>query len=223
MATNKVLVVDDELSIQKICSLYLQAEGFDVKALSEANHVVDEAASERPDVIVMDLNLPGVDGFAATQALKKARATAKIPIIIISARSDVEDKKLALVDCHADDYITKPFDPQELVARVTVLCRRKHESEDNKEAQEKAALHLETLQLPTLGNPVLPDTEDLLSQELIKSGFESKLKSIHDAAIQIARKMPGSVEIGTILTEIEDLLSELAKLTGEKTHRHRIH
>jgi two-component system alkaline phosphatase synthesis response regulator PhoP len=124
MMHRKVLLVDDEQSILRICSLYLKAEGMIVTALQDANTIVDVVRAENPDVIVLDLNLPGTDGFAAVQNLKKAAETAKIPILILSGRASIEDKKTALLLCGADDYMTKPFDPDELVTRISVLHRR---------------------------------------------------------------------------------------------------
>jgi two-component system alkaline phosphatase synthesis response regulator PhoP len=124
MMHRKVLLVDDEQSILRICSLYLQAEGMTVTALQHANSIVDVVREENPDVIVLDLNLPGTDGFAAVQSLKRAAETANIPILILSGRSSIEDKKTALLLCGADDYMTKPFDPDELVTRISVLHRR---------------------------------------------------------------------------------------------------
>jgi two-component system alkaline phosphatase synthesis response regulator PhoP len=122
---NKVLVVDDELAVQKICAIYLQAEGFTVKTLSTADHLLSEARAERPDVIVLDINLPGTDGFSAARAIKADKDTAGIPILILSARNDSQSRIKAVDHCRVEDYITKPFDPAELVRRLSQLCNRK--------------------------------------------------------------------------------------------------
>jgi two-component system alkaline phosphatase synthesis response regulator PhoP len=122
---NKVLVVDDELAVQKICAIYLQAEGFTVKTISTADHLVSEAVAEKPDVIVLDINLPGTDGFSAARAIKSDRNTAGIPILILSARDDRQSRVTALDSCGVEDYVTKPFDPAELVRRLNQLCNRK--------------------------------------------------------------------------------------------------
>lgn len=129
MTTGKVLVIDDEQSVRRICTLYLQAEGLHVATKPDAEEIVNAVTLERPDVIVLDLNLPGTDGFTAARELKKSADTADIPVLILSGRQDLEDKQQALLTCGADDYLTKPFDPGELVTRISVLRRRRQEIE----------------------------------------------------------------------------------------------
>ncbi len=138
MENNRVLVIDDDGSIKKVCSLYLSAEGFVVNTTSEAGRAVKEALSAKPDAIVMDLDMPGIDGLAATRALKSNRKTAGIPVLILSASDDVRVKNRALVTFRADDFLAKPFEPQELVARLTALCRRKRDGD----ARERVVIEL---------------------------------------------------------------------------------
>ena len=128
-----ILVVDDEPSIRRICTLYLKNKGLHVQTLEHADDIVGLATTQKPDVIVLDLNMPGLDGFAAAQQLKECKNTADIPILVLSGRQDLADKWNAMVDCGADDYVTKPFDPEELVTRLVVLLRRKRETDRQSE------------------------------------------------------------------------------------------
>ena len=152
MENNRVLVIDDDGSIQKVCSLYLSAEGFVVNTTSEAGRAVEEALSMKPDAIVMDLDMPGIDGLAATRALKSDLQTAGIPVLILSASDDVRVKSRALVTFCADDFLAKPFEPQELVARLTVLCRRKRDGDK----QERTVSKLKRQIARLLRRPKLP-------------------------------------------------------------------
>ena len=113
-----IFVVDDEPSIRRICTLYLKNKGLRVQALEHADDIVDLATRQKPDVIVLDLNMPGLDGFAAAQQLKANGSTADIPILVLSGRQDLADKWNAMVDCGADDYVMKPFSLEVLAARI---------------------------------------------------------------------------------------------------------
>lgn len=128
-----IMVVDDEPSIRKICTLYLKNKGLRVETLEQADDIVNSVTAQKPDVIVLDLNMPGMDGFAAAQQLKSCNSTADIPILVLSGRQELTDKWSAMVDCGADDYITKPFDPEELLTRLVVLLRRKRENDRQSE------------------------------------------------------------------------------------------
>jgi DNA-binding response OmpR family regulator len=115
-----VLVVDDETRIVELVRDYLEHAGFDVLTAGSGNTAVDLARRERPDLIVLDLGLPGLDGLEVTRALRRDSA---VPIIMLTARDDELDKLLGL-ELGADDYLTKPFSPRELVARVRAVLRR---------------------------------------------------------------------------------------------------
>ncbi len=115
-----ILVVDDEPKIVKLVSDYLEHAGFAVRSAADGNSALSLARSERPDLVVLDLGLPQLDGLDVTRALRKA---SNVPIIMLTARSEETDKLIGL-ELGADDYITKPFSPKELVARVRVVLRR---------------------------------------------------------------------------------------------------
>ena len=213
MATSKVLVIDDERSIQRICSLYLEAEGFAVKAMSEADNVVHLARQDQPDVIIMDLNLPGVDGFTATRALKDVAETASIPVLVISARSEPSDKRMALVSCSADDYLTKPFDPDELVARVTVLCRRRQQ--ELSDLRERLEEQIKGIRSEVGKSVTCCEKLDNFVIDMLDREFSKPLRDIEAAAERLAHSQPGDKDPGLILDtamQLRGLVDKLVEL-----------
>jgi two-component system, OmpR family, alkaline phosphatase synthesis response regulator PhoP len=120
VAVKSILVVDDEPRIAKIASDYLERAGYEVAVASTGPDALTAARLRRPDLIVLDLGLPHMDGLDVTRALRK---DSNVPIIMLTARVDEADK-LAGLELGADDYMTKPFSPRELVARVRAVFRR---------------------------------------------------------------------------------------------------
>ena len=116
----KILVIDDEPKIVEICHDYLKASGFDVVSAHDGLQGLHIARQEKPDLIVLDLMMPGMDGLDVCRNLRRDGNT---PIIMLTARVEESDKLVGL-ELGADDYITKPFSPRELVARVRVVLRR---------------------------------------------------------------------------------------------------
>lgn len=116
----KILIIDDEPKIVEICRDYLKASGFDVISALDGNIGLDKFHKEKPDLIILDLMLPNVDGLDICREIRKEATT---PIIMLTARVDESDKLIGL-ELGADDYITKPFSPRELVARVRTVLRR---------------------------------------------------------------------------------------------------
>jgi two-component system alkaline phosphatase synthesis response regulator PhoP len=123
-AVPSVLVVDDEANIRELVTVYLTAAGFDVRQASDGPRALESAAERPPDLIVLDIMLPGIDGMTVCRTL---RETSRVPIIMLTAR-DTDLDKVALLESGADDYVTKPFSPPELVARVRAVLRRTQES-----------------------------------------------------------------------------------------------
>ena len=116
----RVLVVEDELKSARLVRDYLTEAGFDVTMASTGPAAVAAARSDRPDLVVLDLGLPGMDGYDVTRAI---RVRSAIPIIMLTARSEETDRIIGL-ELGADDYVVKPFSPRELVARVKAVLRR---------------------------------------------------------------------------------------------------
>src|SRR5437660_6356057 len=116
----KVLVVDDEAHILELACLYLSREGYDVEGIEDGTQALARLGQVKPDLVVLDIMLPGTDGLPLCKEIRKQ---SQVPIIMLTARDEVTDKVVGL-EVGADDYLTKPFHPQELVARAKALVRR---------------------------------------------------------------------------------------------------
>lgn len=125
----KILVVDDDLNIAELVSLYLTKEGYETKKVYDGQSAIDEFTAFAPHLVVLDLMLPGMNGY---EVCKEIRKMSNIPIIMLTAKGETFDKVLGL-ELGADDYMVKPFDTKELVARVKAVLRRS----DKKENTEK--------------------------------------------------------------------------------------
>src|SRR5205814_4143252 len=119
-ACQKVLVVDDEEHIVELARLYLSREGYQVEGVADGVQALNRFGQLKPDLVVLDIMLPGMDGLTICREIRK---TSQVPIIMLTARDEVTDKVVGL-ELGADDYLTKPFHPQELVARAKALVRR---------------------------------------------------------------------------------------------------
>lgn len=136
VAKNKILIVDDDANIAELISLYLAKECFDTQIVGDGESALRAVRTYQPDLILLDLMLPGIDGY---QVCREVRATADTPIIMLSAKGEVFDKVLGL-ELGADDYMEKPFDSKELVARVKAVLRRyKAHTVESAAAQEEPA------------------------------------------------------------------------------------
>ena len=120
VSKQKILIVDDDENIAELISLYLAKECFDTKIVHDGESALLAFDAWNPDLILLDLMLPGIDGY---QVCREIRAKSDVPIIMLSAKGEVFDKVLGL-ELGADDYILKPFDSKELVARVKAVLRR---------------------------------------------------------------------------------------------------
>lgn len=121
-AKQKILIVDDDVNIAELISLYLTKECFDTLIVHDGEDAIKQFHSYAPDLVLLDLMLPGIDGY---EVCRQIRRTSKTPIIMLSAKGEVFDKVLGL-ELGADDYVIKPFDSKELVARVRAVLRRFH-------------------------------------------------------------------------------------------------
>ena len=115
-----VLVVEDDPTVREVVTRYLEHEGIRVDAVGDGNEALERAAECWPDLVVLDLMLPGLDGL---EVCRRLRAHAPVPVIMLTARGDEEDRIVGL-ELGADDYISKPFSPRELIARVKAVLRR---------------------------------------------------------------------------------------------------
>ncbi|HLB47388.1 MAG TPA: response regulator transcription factor [Anaerolineales bacterium] len=119
-----ILVVDDEHTIRDVIRRYLERDGFTVREAADGQTALREIEENLPDLIVLDLMLPGVDGLAITRHIRQRHT---VPIIMLTAKGETSDRIYGL-DLGADDYVAKPFSPQELVSRIRAVLRRSNES-----------------------------------------------------------------------------------------------
>lgn len=127
----KILVVDDDENICELVRLYLDKEGFEVVTANDGIEAIEEFKKTTPDMVILDIMLPGADGW---QVCREIRKVSQIPIIMLSAKGDTFDKVLGL-ELGADDYLVKPFEPKELIARVKAVMRRSGNAD--KDTQEE--------------------------------------------------------------------------------------
>ena len=154
MSTPRILVIEDELPIRRFLRIAIESAGFTMLDADRGRLGIERAATEAPDVIVLDLGLPDLDGKAAITAI---REWSGVPILVLSVR-DAETEKIAALDAGADDYVTKPFATGELLARLRALLRARKPP-----AEEKATL--------TFGDLVI----DLAAHTVSRAGTDAKL------------------------------------------------
>ena len=136
MSALTTLVIDDEAPIRLLCRVNLEAEGMSVLEAGDGPTGLDSARSGQPDVILLDVMMPGLDGWGVAEALLEDDSTAKIPIIFLTARAEFRDRARGL-DIGGVDYITKPFNPVELAPLVRSLLERLERGERDELRREK--------------------------------------------------------------------------------------
>ncbi|MBP3729376.1 MAG: response regulator transcription factor [Lachnospiraceae bacterium] len=133
MSKQKVLIVDDDTNIAELISLYLTRECYETAMAHDGNAALELWRSFSPDLILLDIMLPGMDGY---QICREIRSKSNVPIMMLSAKGEVFDKVLGL-ELGADDYMIKPFDNKEMVARVKAILRRSQKKEKPEESRDK--------------------------------------------------------------------------------------
>jgi len=116
----RVLVVEDDTTVAEVVTRYLEREGFTVETVGDGRDALERADAQLPDLVVLDIMLPGIDGL---EVCRRLRSRAPVPIVMLTARGSEEDRVLGL-ELGADDYVSKPFSPRELTARVKAVLRR---------------------------------------------------------------------------------------------------
>ena len=149
---NTILVVDDERKIVRLVSDYLEANGFRVVTAHDGQTALAQFRYERPDLVILDLNLPAMDGLDVARTIRQERNT---PIIMLTARVEETDRIVGL-ELGADDYVSKPFSPRELVARVRAVLRR-----TSSQAPSQAPVHAGDLTIDPAMRTVSRDGEDI--------------------------------------------------------------
>src|SRR5687768_11090522 len=162
----RILVLDDEPEILRLVADYLSAAGFTVVPARTGEEAVARARTEPPDLVVLDLGLPQMDGLDVTRALRRG---SDVPIIMLTARDDETDKIIGL-ELGADDYVTKPFSPRELVARVRAVLRRRERADPlDVLARGDLTLDVPRMRVTRAGEPIeLTATEFTLLETLAR-------------------------------------------------------
>ncbi|HSJ07354.1 MAG TPA: response regulator transcription factor [Longimicrobiales bacterium] len=119
----RILVVEDERDIAALIAYHLTKEGYRVRTAEAGHEALESVGAERPDLMLLDLMLPGFSGYEVLQEMKRQPELAEVPIVVLTARRDEADRVMGL-ELGADDYVTKPFSPRELVLRVKAVLRR---------------------------------------------------------------------------------------------------
>jgi DNA-binding response OmpR family regulator len=153
MANQNILIVEDEPSIAEVVSLYLHRAGYQVQAATDGQTAQQMLEKHIPDLVVLDLMLPGIDGYTLTRWL---RERSDVPIIMLTARREEMDR-IAGLEMGADDYIVKPFSPQELVSRVRAVLRRG----GDKSADVERPLKFENLSIDPLSRTVMVSAQSI--------------------------------------------------------------
>jgi DNA-binding response OmpR family regulator len=157
MSGETILIVDDEPTIVEVVGLYLQREGFRVVTAADGGTALSMVEQQRPDLVVLDLMLPGLSGLEVTRRL---RAGGALPIIMLTARGEEADRVVGL-ELGADDYVTKPFSARELVARVKAVLRRTHPEAPAAEPSPASVLAIGGLRLDAAARSVTLDGQPI--------------------------------------------------------------
>jgi len=206
----KILAVDDEKDILELLSYNLQKEGFDISTSTNGEDALKRIKTEAYDLLLLDLMLPGIQGLDLCKMLKSSGETASIPIIMLTAKSEELDKVVGL-EMGADDYVTKPFSPRELIARVKAVLRRTNEKSEKERIINIADLEINTAtyQIRKKGVPVrLSATEFRLLLYLVeRKGRVFKRDMLLDAVWKdeaFVESRTVDVHIRRLRTHIED-------------------
>ncbi|MGO4458595.1 response regulator [Streptomyces sp. M-16] len=197
----RVLVVEDDPQLVRALKINLQARKFEVEEASDGGSALRLAAAHKPDVIVLDLGLPDMDGI---EVIKGVRVWSKVPILVLSARHTSEDKIRAL-DAGADDYVTKPFSMDELLARLRAAARR-HEGPAASQADEVSVVTTEEF------------TVDLVAKKVQRGERSVRLTPTEWHLLEILITHPGR-----LITQSQLLLEVWGPTYGENTNYLRVY
>ena len=160
MTRVKILAVEDQTDYQTLITRTLEKEGFEVSCVGEGESVVDLARAENPDLILLDLGLPGIDGLEVCRRLKQDEALAQIPVLMLTARTDEVDRIVGF-ELGADDYVNKPFSPRELALRIRAILRRSGQSREVTEPESESELKIGNISIDPDGYRAFFDDRDL--------------------------------------------------------------
>jgi len=180
--SQKILVIEDEDGIIHLLNLYLKDAGYSVSVAKDGADGLELHAREHPDLVILDIMLPTIDGF---EICRRIRAWSKTPILMLTARSS-EDDRIQGLDLGADDYLVKPFSPRELVSRVRAILRRTSSAESNAAREAAAQEESAVLRFPGL-------TVDSTARRVEINGVEIQLTPTEFDLLALMAKAPGRV------------------------------
>lgn len=221
-----ILIVEDEKDIVKMLDYNLKKEGFKTLIAHDGEDALDAANTKLPDLVLLDLMLPGLDGLEVCKTLKAERKTASIPIIMLTAKSQESDKIVGL-ELGADDYVTKPFSPRELLARIKAVLRRVKEKDKPPEVLKIGDL---TLDFSKIAVTVKDKPVELTSKEfeLLKTLIKAKGRVLsRDYLLDTIWGFDHAVEIQTRTVDVhirtlrKKLKSELKRIVTVKNYGYR--
>lgn len=177
--SNRVLVVDDEEKIAKMVGSYLEASGYEPILACSGEEALSKFTSDSPECIILDVNMPGVDGLEVARTIRKSSS---VPILFLSARAEEIDKVLGL-ELGGDDYITKPFSPRELVSRVKAVLRRASASQANLPASVDQPMVLKCGDIEV----------DTVKRKVLRGGSPVELTTVQFNILAFLMRQPGRV------------------------------
>ena len=210
MAHERILLIEDEPDIAEVLQYNLQKEGFQVELANRGDAGLEAVRRDSPDLILLDLMLPGLDGLEMTRLLKRDPATAHLPIVMLTARSEEVDRIVGL-ELGADDYISKPFSPREVVLRVKAVLRRlQPEPADHPEDTASETLQVGGIEL------------DVSGHQLRLGGKEVPLTATEFRLLRLLMERSGRVQTrGQLLSDVWGYAEDIDSRTVD-THIRRL-
>jgi two-component system phosphate regulon response regulator PhoB len=204
MARERILLIEDEPDIAEVLQYNLEKEGFQVEVARRGDTGLEMVRKEHPDLILLDLMLPGIDGLELTRLLKRDPATAHLPIVMLTARGEEVDRIVGL-ELGADDYISKPFSPRELILRVKAVLRRLQHEEAASERLEVGRIEL-----------------DISGHQLRVQGREMPLTATEFRLLRLLMERGGRVQTrGQLLSDVWGYAEDIDSRTVD-THIRRL-
>jgi two-component system phosphate regulon response regulator PhoB len=204
MPRERILLIEDEPDIAEVLQYNLEREGFAVESARRGDVALEAVRREPPDLVLLDLMLPGLDGLELTRLLRRDGATARVPIVMLTAKGEEVDRIVGL-ELGADDYITKPFSPREVVLRVKAVLRRRHPEETAAEALDVGEIHL-----------------DLAAHRLEVGGEEVPLTATEFSLLRVLMERAGRVQSrGQLLADVWGYSDDVDSRTVD-THIRRL-
>ena len=204
MARERILVIEDEPDIAEVLQYNLEKEGFQVETARRGDAGLEAVRRDAPDLIVLDLMLPGIDGLELTRTLKREAQTSRVPIVMLTARGEELDRIVGL-ELGADDYISKPFSPREVVLRVKAVLRRRQTEEVPSELLEIGGIQL-----------------DISGHQLRVRGKEIPLTATEFRLLRLLMERSGRVQTrGQLLSDVWGYAEDIDSRTVD-THIRRL-